>query len=101
MGLVFVLSLVDLFSNPLLEVSCLIPFAYFVHILLRCSNKFFCLIAEALSRLNAVIGHPNALHSDNVMAYDNAVSALGKICQFHRDSINATQVLDIFVSVVV
>lgn len=26
------------------------------------------------------------------MAYDNAVSALGKICQFHRDSINAAQV---------
>lgn len=26
------------------------------------------------------------------MAYDNAVSALGKICQFHRDSIEAAQV---------
>jgi len=39
-----------------------------------------------------VITHPNAQHSDNVMAYDNAVSALGKICQFHRDSINAAQV---------
>lgn len=49
-------------------------------------------IAEALSRLNAVITHPNAHHSDNVMAYDNAVSALGKICQFNRDSINAAQV---------
>jgi hypothetical protein len=48
--------------------------------------------AEALSRLNAVIQHPNALHSDNVMAYDNAVSALGKICQYHRDSIDAAQV---------
>ncbi|PPD82642.1 hypothetical protein GOBAR_DD20432 [Gossypium barbadense] len=49
------------------------------------------LIQEALSRLNAVIRHPNALHLDNVMAYDNAVSALGKICQFHRDSIDAAQ----------
>lgn len=39
-----------------------------------------------------MIRHPNAQLSDNVMAYDNAVSALGKICQFHRDSINATQV---------
>ncbi|KAJ6704651.1 IMPORTIN BETA [Salix purpurea] len=27
------------------------------------------------------------------MAYDNAVSALGKICQFHRDSIDSAQVL--------
>ncbi|KAF6155190.1 hypothetical protein GIB67_019716 [Kingdonia uniflora] len=51
------------------------------------------LVGEALSRLNVVIGHPNALHADNVMAYDNAVSALGKICQFHRDSIDAVQVV--------
>lgn len=40
-----------------------------------------------------MIQHPNALHSDNVMAYDNAVSALGKICQFHRDSIDSAQVV--------
>ncbi|CAJ2677416.1 unnamed protein product [Trifolium pratense] len=51
------------------------------------------LVGEALSRLNAVIQHPNALHSDNIMAYDNAVSALGKICQFHRDSIDSAQVI--------
>lgn len=53
-----------------------------------CSNS------EALSRLNAVVSHPNAIHSENVMAYDNAVSALGKICQFHRDSVDASQVFD-------
>jgi hypothetical protein len=47
---------------------------------------------EALSRLYNVIKHPNALDLDNAMAYDNAVSALGKICQFHRDSIDASQV---------
>ncbi|KAJ6379913.1 hypothetical protein OIU76_016549 [Salix suchowensis] len=51
------------------------------------------LVGEALSRLNAVISNPNAHHSDSTMAYDNAVSALGKICEFHRDSIDATQVL--------
>ncbi|KAK4780624.1 hypothetical protein SAY87_016730 [Trapa incisa] len=51
------------------------------------------LVGEALSRLNVVIGDPNALQSDNVMAYDNAISALGKICQFHRDSINSSQVV--------
>ncbi|RVW48730.1 Importin-5 [Vitis vinifera] len=49
------------------------------------------LVGEALSRLNVVIRHPNALQPDNVMAYDNAVSALGKICQFHRDSIDSAQ----------
>ncbi|KAM2985013.1 hypothetical protein FF2_005466 [Malus domestica] len=51
------------------------------------------LVGKALSRLNAVIQHPNALQAENVMAYDNAVSALGKICQFHRDSIDAAQVI--------
>ncbi|MFS8008671.1 putative TOG domain, importin beta family [Helianthus anomalus] len=50
-------------------------------------------VGEALSRLDAVIRRPDALHPDNVMAYDNAVSALGKICQFHRDSINAAQIV--------
>ncbi|KAF5772453.1 putative armadillo-like helical, importin beta family [Helianthus annuus] len=47
----------------------------------------------ALSRLDVVIRRPDALHPDNVMAYDNAVSALGKIWQVHRDSINVAQVV--------
>ncbi|KAF2535051.1 hypothetical protein F2Q68_00022330 [Brassica cretica] len=51
------------------------------------------LVGEALSRLNVVIQQPNARQSENAMAYDNAVSAVGKICQFHRDSIDASQVL--------
>ncbi|KAJ0982706.1 hypothetical protein J5N97_010961 [Dioscorea zingiberensis] len=51
------------------------------------------LVGEALSRLNNVISHPDARHSDNVMAYDNAVSALGKICLHHRDNIDAAQVV--------
>ncbi|KAL3719763.1 hypothetical protein ACJRO7_004699 [Eucalyptus globulus] len=51
------------------------------------------LVGEALSRLNVVIRDPNALQPDNVMAYDNAVSALGKICQFHRDNIDSSQVV--------
>uniref|UniRef100_A0A1J3DTI8 Importin-5 n=1 Tax=Noccaea caerulescens TaxID=107243 RepID=A0A1J3DTI8_NOCCA len=51
------------------------------------------LVGEALSRLNVVIQQPNARQSENAMAYDNAVSAVGKICQFHRDSINSSQVL--------
>lgn len=44
-----------------------------------------------------MIGHPNAKQPENVMAYDNAVSALGKICQFHRESIDSTQVLNVYV----
>ncbi|KAF0913161.1 hypothetical protein E2562_020287 [Oryza meyeriana var. granulata] len=53
---------------------------------------------EALSRLYNVIKHPNALDLDNAMAYDNAVSALGKICQFHRDGIDASQVIPAWLS---
>lgn len=48
--------------------------------------------SEALSKLTNVIRHPEARLPDNIMAYDNAVSALGKICQFHRDGIDAAQV---------
>nr|DAD30144.1 TPA_asm: hypothetical protein HUJ06_031612 [Nelumbo nucifera] len=62
------------------------------------SSLFKPLVGEALSRLNVVIRHPNALHTDNVMAYDNAVSTLGKICQFHRDSIDANQVVPAWLS---
>ncbi|XP_074582052.1 uncharacterized protein LOC141838465 [Curcuma longa] len=51
------------------------------------------LVGEALSSLNNVIGYPDALQPENVMAYDNAVSALGKICQFHRDGIDAAKVV--------
>ncbi|CAM8888997.1 unnamed protein product [Rhodiola kirilowii] len=51
------------------------------------------LVGEALSRLNVVISHPNALHPDSILAYDNAVSALGKICQFYRSSINGARVV--------
>uniref|UniRef100_A0A0D9VXV9 TOG domain-containing protein n=1 Tax=Leersia perrieri TaxID=77586 RepID=A0A0D9VXV9_9ORYZ len=53
---------------------------------------------EALSRLYNVIKHPNALDLDNAMAYDNAVSALGKICQYHRDDIDASQVVPAWLS---
>lgn len=59
-------------------------------------DKFYCSLAEALSKLNNVIRHPDAQHSDNLMAYDNAVSALGKICMHHRDGIDAAQVPYLF-----
>ncbi|KAI8001583.1 Importin-5 [Camellia lanceoleosa] len=51
------------------------------------------LVLEALSKLNVVIRNPNALQLENIMAYDNVVSALGKICQFHRESIDSAQVI--------
>ena len=54
------------------------------------------IFSEVISRLNFVIRHPNALQPDNIMAYDNAVYALGKVCQFHRDSIKSAQVFPVF-----
>ncbi|XP_075493553.1 uncharacterized protein LOC142531336 isoform X1 [Primulina tabacum] len=56
-------------------------------------SVFTPLVGETLSRLNVVIRHPNASQPEFVMAYDNAVSALGKICQFHRDGIDLNQVI--------
>eukprot|EP00252_Welwitschia_mirabilis_P001402 TRINITY_DN11268_c0_g1_i1.p1 TRINITY_DN11268_c0_g1~~TRINITY_DN11268_c0_g1_i1.p1 ORF type:complete len:1174 (+),score=249.39 TRINITY_DN11268_c0_g1_i1:398-3523(+) len=61
-------------------------------------SKFKPLVGEALSRLEAVISQPNSREADNVMATDNAVSALGKICQFHRDCIDAAQVVPAWLS---
>lgn len=60
--------------------------------------KFKPLVGETLSRLNVVISQPNARDGENIMATDNAVSALGKICQFHRDSIDAAQVIPAWLS---
>ncbi|OIT39666.1 importin subunit beta-1 [Nicotiana attenuata] len=49
-------------------------------------------VREATSRINVVIMHFRARELENEHAYDNAVSALGKICQFHRESIDSAQV---------
>ncbi|XP_059278722.1 uncharacterized protein LOC132032929 isoform X1 [Lycium ferocissimum] len=57
------------------------------------SYAFKPFIGEALSRINVVITHSNALKPENVTAYDNAVSALGKICQFHRENIDSAQII--------
>ncbi|KAH9611136.1 hypothetical protein KSS87_023271 [Heliosperma pusillum] len=56
------------------------------------------LVGESLTRLNSVLRHPNATHAENVMAYDNAVSALGKICQFHRENIDASQIVPMWLN---
>ncbi|KAJ7960057.1 importin-5-like [Quillaja saponaria] len=50
-------------------------------------------VKRILSELSLVIRYPNRSYSENVKAYDIAVSALGRICEFHRDSIDATTVV--------
>ncbi|MCD7465045.1 hypothetical protein HAX54_000438 [Datura stramonium] len=62
----------------------------------RSSFKPF--VREALSRINVVITHFRALEPQNESAYDNAVSAFGKIYQFHRESIDFAQVIPIWLN---
>ncbi|OIT34177.1 hypothetical protein A4A49_19073 [Nicotiana attenuata] len=48
-------------------------------------------VGEALSRIYVVLTHLKARELENESAYDNAVSALGKIYQFHGESIDSAQ----------
>ncbi|XP_070044641.1 uncharacterized protein [Nicotiana tomentosiformis] len=50
-------------------------------------------VGEALSRIYVVLTHLNAREPENESAYDNAVSTLGKIYQFHGESIDSAQVI--------
>nr|XP_009770142.1 PREDICTED: importin-5-like isoform X4 [Nicotiana sylvestris] len=50
-------------------------------------------VGEALSRIYVVLTHLKARELENESAYDNAVSALGKIYQFHGESIDLAQVI--------
>ncbi|GLJ16157.1 hypothetical protein SUGI_0269600 [Cryptomeria japonica] len=56
------------------------------------------LVEVSLSKLNDVISHPSAFLSDNRIATDNAISALGKICEYQRDFIDASQVVPAWLS---
>ncbi|KAM3327543.1 importin-5-like [Capsicum galapagoense] len=55
-------------------------------------------VGEALSRINVVVTHFKAREPENVEAYDNAVSTLGKICQFHRESIDSAQIIPVWLN---
>ncbi|KAH0697967.1 hypothetical protein KY289_015449 [Solanum tuberosum] len=43
------------------------------------------------TRLHATLRHTNASLPENVMAYDNVVSALRKIYKFHHDNFDSAQ----------
>ncbi|KAI5084377.1 hypothetical protein GOP47_0000546 [Adiantum capillus-veneris] len=61
-------------------------------------TKFQPVVGEALTKLKELISQPTAFTIDNIMATDNAVSALGKICEFQRDGIDAAQVVPAWLS---
>ncbi|QDZ25046.1 importin beta [Chloropicon primus] len=49
---------------------------------------------DALSKLMQIIQHPNARTSDFEVATENAVSALGKFCEFQSSAVDATGLVD-------
>eukprot|EP00798_Chlamydomonas_sp_ICE-L_P025737 gene25737-11397_t len=53
---------------------------------------------EALTRVAAIVSHPDANNDDNEMATDNAVSTLGKIMEFHADVVDVNQVASLWLS---
>ncbi|XP_055819062.1 uncharacterized protein LOC129887856 isoform X2 [Solanum dulcamara] len=55
-------------------------------------------VREAISQINVVIMHLRAREPENELAYDNAVSTLGKICKFHRELIDSDQVIPIWLN---
>ncbi|GBG66984.1 hypothetical protein CBR_g74670 [Chara braunii] len=60
--------------------------------------RFRPIALEALGRLRTVVVHPEAKLPENAPATDNAVSAIGKICQYQRDCIDASQVLPLWLN---
>ncbi|MCO5568487.1 hypothetical protein L7F22_022186 [Adiantum nelumboides] len=61
-------------------------------------TKFQPVVGEALTKLKELISQPAAFTTDNITATDNAISALGKICEFQRDGIDAAQVVPAWLS---
>ncbi|MCD7457319.1 hypothetical protein HAX54_034868 [Datura stramonium] len=61
-------------------------------------SSFKPFVGEAVSRIIVVIMHFNALEPENLWAYDNAVSALGKICQNHGESIDSAKVIPVWLN---
>ncbi|MCD7457320.1 hypothetical protein HAX54_034869 [Datura stramonium] len=55
-------------------------------------------LREVISRINVEITHIHVHEPENAKARDAAAFALGKICQFHRESIDAAQVVPIWLN---
>lgn len=65
----------------------------------HCQAAFAGSAMEAAQKIAAIIGHPEAKNEANRMATDNAVSALGKICEFQAGgAINAAELAPLWLS---
>lgn len=49
-------------------------------------------------RLNAVITNPEARNEKNINPTENAISAVGRICEAHPTVVNLAQVLPVWLS---
>jgi len=61
-------------------------------------EQFASFVPEVLSRLHAVITHPDARKEDNADATDNAISAVGRICESQGAAVNLSQLLPAWLS---
>eukprot|EP00271_Cylindrocystis_brebissonii_P019237 TRINITY_DN5787_c0_g1_i1.p1 TRINITY_DN5787_c0_g1~~TRINITY_DN5787_c0_g1_i1.p1 ORF type:complete len:1153 (+),score=248.27 TRINITY_DN5787_c0_g1_i1:117-3461(+) len=50
-------------------------------------------IGEALQKLSEVVSSPSCRDEEHVMATDNAISAIGKMCLYQREAFDVAQVL--------
>lgn len=61
-------------------------------------DQFLPHLPMVLQRLSAMINDPESRSKDNAVATENAISAVGKIIEFHPNSINLGQVIFLFLS---
>jgi len=61
-------------------------------------EQFSPMISDVLVRLDAVITSPDARSEKNINATENAISAVGRICEAHSSSVNLAQVLPVWLS---
>jgi len=61
-------------------------------------DLFAPMIPDILMRLNAVITSPDSRSNTNINPTENAISAVGRICEAHPNSVNLAQVLPVWLS---
>ena len=59
----------------------------------HCGDKFAPHVSNALAALAAVIQAPGARDDENIYAFENAVAALGKMCEFQNGALDASVIL--------
>lgn len=53
----------------------------------------FFFFTECINKLTAIVTQPTSRSPESEFATDNAISAIGKICELHPDAVNSAQIL--------